>query len=164
MANSMFDIGDTVVHPQHGVGYITKLEDREFERGKIHRYYEVSIPGGSIVWVPVNRTDSGLRRVARKNEIERCREILKSHPLPLTQDGRIRQSELVAQLNRCTILAQCEVVRDLSAFVSHKPTYGTIPAFLDAIRSVLYQEWAVVEEISILEATAEISSLLERPE
>jgi CarD family transcriptional regulator len=157
-----FDIGETVVHPQHGVGPITKLEDREFERGKSRRYYEISMPGGSTVWVPVDLADSGLRRVASKSELARCRQILKSRPLPLTQDGRIRQSELVVQLKRCTIEAQCEVVRDLSAFVAHKPTYGTIPAFLDAIRSVLYQEWAVVEGISILEATVEVSSLLQR--
>jgi hypothetical protein len=62
-----------------------------------------------------------------------------------------------------TIAAQCEVVRDLAAFVSHKPAYGTIIGFLEAIQGALYQEWAAVEEISILEATAEISSLLQRP-
>ena len=56
----MFDIGETVVHPQYGVGDIVKLEDREFERGEIQRYYEISIPGGSTVWVPVDKSNSGL--------------------------------------------------------------------------------------------------------
>lgn len=163
MAHLTFDIGDTVVHPQYGVGHIAKLEEREFERGMIDRYYEVSIPGGSILWVPVDRASSSLRRVARKSELARCREILKSHPLPLTQDGRVRQSELVSRLNHCTIAAQCEVVRDLSAFVSHKPAYGTITGFLEAIRGALYQEWAVVEGISVFDATSEINALLERP-
>ena len=158
-----FDIGDTVVHPQHGVGHVAKLEDREFERGKIRTYYEVSMPAGSIIWVPVDRADSALRRVARKSDIARCREILKSHPLPLTQDGRVRQSELAARLKSCTIAAQCEVVRDLSAFVSHKPAYGTITGFLEAIQGALCQEWAVVEGISVLEAASEINSLLQRP-
>lgn len=161
--NLIFSIGDTVVHPQHGVGHVAKVEKREFERGKLRSYYEVSMPGGSIVWVPVDRTETALRRVARKSELARCREILKSHPLPLNQDGRLRQSDLVARLKGCTIAAQCEVVRDLSAFVAHKPAYGTIPEFLQAIQGALYQEWAVVEGISVLEATAEISALLQRP-
>jgi CarD family transcriptional regulator len=158
----MFTIGERVVHPQHGVGHVVKLEDKEFERGVIRQYYEISIPGGSTVWVPVDLPNSGLRKLALKSELERCREILKSHPSPLTEDGRVRQSGLVAHLNRGTITAHCEIVRDLSAFVAHKPAYGTITAFLEAIRGVLCQEWAIVEGITLSEATYEISTLLEK--
>lgn len=161
VATLMFEIGEKVVHPQHGVGQIVKLEDREFERGDIRRYYEILIPGGSTIWVPFDTSNSGLRRLASKTELAHCRKILKSRPLPLTEDGRIRQSELVAHLKQGTMAAQCEVVRDLSAFVAHKPTYGTITAFLEAMRRVLSQEWALVEGITISEATSEINSLLE---
>jgi RNA polymerase-interacting CarD/CdnL/TRCF family regulator len=80
------------------------------------------------------------------------------------EDGRVRQSALVAHLKQGTIVAQCEVVRDLSAFVAHKPSYGTITAFLETMLRVLCQEWAIVEEISISEAMSEISSLLEKSE
>jgi RNA polymerase-interacting CarD/CdnL/TRCF family regulator len=159
---SVFEIGDQVVHPQHGVGQIVKLEDREFERGDTRRYYEIHIPG-STVWVPVDLSNSGLRRLAYKSELALCREILKSRPSPLLEDGRVRQSALVAHLKQGTIAAQCEVVRDLSAFVAHKPAYGTITAFLEAMLRVLCQEWAIVEGITILEATSEINSLLEKP-
>ncbi|MGE5374395.1 MAG: CarD family transcriptional regulator [Bacteroidota bacterium] len=156
----MFEVGERVVHPQHGVGQIVKLEDREFERGRSRRYYEIDIPGGSTVWVPVDQSNSGVRRLAGKKDLDRCREILKAQPLPLTMDGRVRQSALVDHLRQGTINAQCEVVRDLSAFVSHKPAYGTIPAFLEAMLRVLSQEWAIVEEIPIPDAMFEISSLL----
>jgi CarD family transcriptional regulator len=158
----MFEIGDKVVHPQHGVGQVVKLEDREFERGDSRRYYEIHIPGGSTVWVPVDLSNSGLRRLAHKSEVARCREILQAHPLPLTEDGRVRQSALVDHLKQGTLAAQCEVVRDLSAFVAHKPSYGTITAFLETMLRVLCQEWAIVQEISMSEAMAEISSLLEQ--
>ena len=158
----MFEIGERVVHPQHGVGQITQLEDREFDRGHSRRYYEINIPGGSTVWVPVDLTNSGLRRLASKGDLVQCREILQAHPRPLTEDGRVRQSELAAHLRQGTIVAQCEVVRDLSAFVAHKPAYGTMPAFLDATLRVLSQEWSIVEEIPIPEALMEINSLLEK--
>jgi len=158
----MFEIGDQVVHPQHGVGQIVKLEDREFERGETRRYYEVSIPGGSTVWVPVDLPNTGLRSLARKSELAHCREILQAHPLPLTEDGRVRQSELIARLKQGTIAVQCEVVRDLSAFVAHKAAYGGITAFLEAMLRVLCQEWAMVQETTMSEAFAEISSLLEQ--
>jgi CarD family transcriptional regulator len=159
---SMFEIGDRVVHPQHGVGQIVKLEDREFERGDARRYYEIHIPGGSTVWVPVDLSNSGLRRLAQKSDLVRCREILQARPLPLTDDGRLRQSTLVAHLKQGTLAAQCEVVRDLSAFVAHKPAYGTITAFLETMLRVLCQEWAIVQEVTMSEAMAEISVLLEQ--
>ena len=159
---SKFAIGDQVVHPQHGVGQIVKMEDREFERGTSRTYYEIHIPSGTV-WVPVDLSNSGLRRLAQKRDIARCREILKAHPLPLTEDGRLRQSNLVEHLRRGTIAAQCEVVRDLSAFVAHKPAYGTITGFLESMVRVLCQEWALVEEISIPEASSEIYALLEKP-
>lgn len=161
VARAMFEIGDKVVHPQHGVGQIVRLEDREFERGAIRRYYEVHIPGGSTVWVPVDLSNSGLRRLAHKSELVHCREILQARPRPLTEDGRLRQSTLVAHLKQGTLAAQCEVVRDLSAFVAHKPAYGTITAFLEAMLRVLCQEWAMVQETTVSEAMAEITSLLE---
>ena len=144
VARLMFEIGETVVHPRYGVGQVVKLEDREFERGVIQQYYEISIPGGSTVWVPVDERDSGLRKLADRSEIVHCRKILESRPTPLTADGRFRQSELMAYLKQGTIAAHCEVVRDLSAFVAHKPSYGTITAFLEAAQNVLCQEWALV--------------------
>ena len=160
--NLMFEVGDSVVHPQHGVGQIVKLEDREFERGDTRRYYEIHIPGGSTVWVPIDLTNSGLRRLASKRDLAHCREILKAQPMPLTEDGRVRQSTLAAHLKQGTIVAQCEVVRDLSAFVAHKPAYGTITGFLEAMLRVLCQEWSIVEGVTVSEAMAEITSLLDK--
>jgi RNA polymerase-interacting CarD/CdnL/TRCF family regulator len=155
----MFEIGDTVVHPQHGVGQVVRMEDREFERGDTRRYYEISISSGTV-WVQVDLPNSGLRSLAHKSELAHCREVLQAHPLPLTEDGRVRQSELVARLKQGTLAVQCEVVRDLSAFVAHKPAYGTITAFLEGMLRVLCQEWAMVQEITMSEAMLEISSLL----
>ena len=162
VAHLVFEIGETVVHPRYGVGRIVKLEDREFERGNIQQYYEISIPGGSTVWVPVDQEDSGIRRLAGRSEIVRCRKILESRPSPLTADGRIRQSELMAQLKRGTITAHCELVRDLSAFVAHKSSYGVVTGFLEAALGVLCQEWAIVEGITPSAAAVEISLLLEK--
>lgn len=159
-----FEIGDRVVHPQHGVGQIVRLEDREFERGDSRRYYEIHIPGGSTVWVPVDLPNSGLRRLASKSELAQCRDVLRARPLPLTEDGRVRQATLIAHLKQGTLAAQCEVVRDLSAFVAHKPAYGTITSFLEAMLRVLSQEWSIVEGVTQMEAMSEINTLLEKRE
>ncbi len=95
----VFKVGDKVVHPQHGVGHVVKMEDREFEPGVIKGYYEISIPGGSTLWAPVDLQTSGLRKLAQKNEIARCRKILESRPSPLLADPRLRQTDLSDRLN-----------------------------------------------------------------
>jgi RNA polymerase-interacting CarD/CdnL/TRCF family regulator len=155
-----FDIGERVVHPQRGVGSVSRLEEREFEPGVIQRYYEISIPGGSIVWVPADQPNAGLRRLATAQEIAHCREILLSPPDPLGEDARARQSDLASHLKSGTISAQCEVVRDLSAHIAHKPTSGPIAEFLRMTQEVLRQEWALVEGVTPHEAEAEILALL----
>jgi RNA polymerase-interacting CarD/CdnL/TRCF family regulator len=156
-----FKIGERVVHPQYGVGHIAKLEDREFEPGVTRRYYEIAIPG-STLWVPVDLPTLGLRKLAVKSEIERCRQILSARPAPLGEDARLRQSELSARLKEGTLTAQCEVVRDLSGFSAHKSVTGTIATFLRVTQDVLCQEWAAVEGIPLAEAVAEVSLLLEK--
>jgi CarD family transcriptional regulator len=156
-----FKIGDRVVHPQHGVGFVVKLQEREFEPGVMRRYYEVAIPGATV-WVPMDLSISGLRKLAERSGIAHCRKILESHPSPLTDDARFRQTELAARLKVGKISAQCEVVRDLYAYGEHRSLNGTIGTFYKAAREVLCQEWATVEGITLAEATQEIDILLEK--
>jgi len=156
------EIGERVVHPQYGVGHVVKLEEREFEPGVMRRYYEIAISGGSTVWVPVDLSTYGLRKLTVRTEIDRCREILASRPAPLTEDSRLRQTDLAARLKEGTIAAHCEVVRDLSGYGAHKPISGTIAAFLRGAQDVLSQEWAIVEGVTLAQAVYEISTLLEK--
>ncbi len=72
-----FKNGDFVVHPQHGVGQVVALSEREFTPGTKQPYYEITIPGGSV-WVPVDLSISGLRGLAVKSEITHCRQILEA--------------------------------------------------------------------------------------
>jgi RNA polymerase-interacting CarD/CdnL/TRCF family regulator len=155
------EVGDRVVHPQYGVGQVVKLDEREFEPGVMRRYYEIAIPG-STLWVPLDMPTFGLRKLTVKSEIARCRKILQSPPLPLTEDSRLRQSDLAARLKEGTITAHCEVVRDLAAYGAHKPLSGTIAGFLRVTQEVLSQEWATVEGITVSEAVFEIGVLLEK--
>jgi len=161
MPSMEFIIGDPVVHPQYGVGQVVKLSDREFEPGMLRRYYEVAIPG-STVWVPMDLSISGLRKLTGRSGIARCRKILESPPSPLSEDARYRQSELAARIKEGTITAQCEVVRDLYAHGEHRSLNGTIGTFYKAAREVLCQEWAAVEGVTLVEAAQEIDTLLER--
>jgi RNA polymerase-interacting CarD/CdnL/TRCF family regulator len=154
-------VGDQVIHPRHGLGKVTNLAVKQFVEGEKRPFYEISFPG-STLWVPLNLSTSGVRRLTVKSEIDSCRRVLKAPAEPLQADFRMRQVELHDHLKEGTLTARCEIVRDLTAHYWHKPLSGSNAAFLQTTLEVLCQEWAAVEGITLAEAAAEIQSLLEK--
>ena len=155
-----FTIGDKVVHPQHGVGFVSGLEEKQFEPNAARMYYVVSIPDTTL-WVPVDLSTSGLRKLGLKSQLEQCRQILRDIPQTLNP-GKDLLSNLSARIKQGTIIAQCEVVRDLTAFGWHKPLYGPLADFQRMALNVLCQEWAAVKGITQAEASHEINILLKK--
>lgn len=155
-----FHVGDKVVHPQQGVGYVANLEEKQFEPNHPRLYYVVQIPD-TTVWVPVDLSTSGLRKLSEKSELEQCREVLQDTPHMLTAERSLLAS-LIGHINQGTMTAHCEVVRDLNAFGWRKPLYGPMAEFQRVIQNVLNQEWAVVEGVSVVEASHEITALLKK--
>lgn len=155
-----FSIGDQVVHPQHGVGYVANLEEKQFEPNISRMYYVISIPDTTL-WVPVSLSTSGLRKLGMKSELDNCRQVLQSAPQPLISDRNL-MSSLIGHINQGTLTAHCEVVRDLAGFGWRKPLYGPISEFQRVIINVLSQEWSIVDELSQTEASHEIDLLLKK--
>lgn len=155
-----FAIGDKVVHPQHGVGFVSGLEEKQFEPSAARMYYVVSIPDTTL-WVPVDLSTSGLRKLGLKNELDKCRQVLQDTPQAL-KPGRELLSNLSARIKEGTIIAQCEVVRDLIAFGRQKPLYGPLADFQRMVLNVLCQEWAVVKGVSQADASHEINTLMKK--
>ena len=159
-SHKKFAIGDKVVHPHHGVGFVAGLEEKQFKPDAARMYYVVSIPDTTL-WVPVDLSTSGLRKLGLIGELEECRHVLQSAPQVL-EAGRALLSNLSARVKQGTIIAQCEVVRDLAAFGRRKPLFGPISDFQRSAMNVLCQEWAAVKGIPQTEAEHEITVLLKK--
>jgi len=159
-SGTKFAIGDKVVHPQHGVGFVAGLEEKQFEPDAAQMYYVISIPDTTL-WVPVDLSTSGLRKLGLKSDLEKCRQILQAAPQVLNA-GRGMLTGLSVHIKQGTIIAQCEVVRDLTAFGWHKPLYGSIANFQQIVLNVLCQEWAAIQDLSLAEASQEIKLLLKK--
>jgi CarD family transcriptional regulator len=154
-----FRANDLIVHPQHGVGRVVKLESREFGQGKRQEYYEIAIPTGTV-WVPVEGPAHGLRKLGSKADLGRYRSVLRSRPTPLSPDHKQRQIALVERLRESSFQARCEVVRDLTAHSWEKPLNESSGNLLRSARQVLCAEWAAAEGLTLAEATREVEALL----
>jgi RNA polymerase-interacting CarD/CdnL/TRCF family regulator len=136
----VFHIGERVVHPHHGVGTVTNLVDKRFESDSSRRYYEISIADGTL-WVPVDEPGLGLRGLSLKSELDKCGRILQSSPSAIELDFRRLREEFGKRLKDGTIVAQCEVVRDVTALGWKKPLVGAMADLRRMALSVLCQEW-----------------------
>jgi len=154
-----FTVDERVVHPQHGVGRVVKLASRRFDAGTPRMYYEIALVKGTI-WVPVADSLGGLRRLTSKDELARCRSLLRSRPMRLAEDHRQRQLEVSDRLKTGTLRVRCEVVRDLTAHGWSKPLCQSSAALLHMAGEALHEEWAAAEGVSVHDAAREIAALL----
>lgn len=155
-----FEVDDWVVHPQHGVGLVVKLEIRQFDARPKRLYYEISLPNGTV-WTRADGSSCDLRKVTAKGDLTKYRDLLKSRPTPLTANYRQRQVELADRMRQGSLRARCEIVRDLSAFGWDRPLGEGNATLLRVAHQKLDEEWAMVEGVSLCEATHEIKGLLQ---
>jgi CarD family transcriptional regulator len=155
-----FKTGDDVVHPNHGVGNIMRLEERELATSGMCWYYVLAI-GTSQVWMPVP-TDgkTTLRAVTRKQDLEHYRTVLSSQPNLLERDFKKRHLALIERLTHSSFQVMCEIVRDLSALGWEKPMGETDATLLKRIQDNLRREWAAATGQSPQEAIQEVEALL----
>ena len=156
----VFEVDDWVVHPQHGVGRVVKLDMRQFDSRTAQMYYEISIPNGSL-WVQADGSSCELRKVTPKGDLGKYRDLLKSRPTPLSENHRQRQIELSERMRKGSFQARCEIVRDLSALGWYKPLGDGNATLLRSAHQKLDEEWAMAAGTSLSEATHEVEALLQ---
>ncbi len=74
----MFEVGDIVVYPAHGVGKIVSIEEKQM-MGKTILYYIIQLEYKNMkLQIPVKKANElGLRKLSSKEELEECYDILK---------------------------------------------------------------------------------------
>jgi CarD family transcriptional regulator len=156
-----FKTGDEVVHPNHGVGNIVRLEERELATSGMCWYYVLAI-GTTRVWMPVQANGATtLRAVTRKQDLEQYRTVLSSQPTLLNRDFKKRHLALIERLTHSSFQVMCEIVRDLTALGWEKPMGETDSTLLKKIQDNLRREWAAATGQSHQEAIQEVEALLQ---
>ncbi|MEP7359103.1 MAG: CarD family transcriptional regulator [Anaerolineales bacterium] len=156
-----YKVGESIVHPSHGVGRIIGLETQTFLGNEAKLFYEV-LTSKSTIWVSTEGDQAAaLRSVTSKADLARYRRLLQSPPAQLDPDHRKRQLEMAGRLRDGTFSVLCEIVRDLTARGRIKPLNEADSAALRRARSSLLQEWAAAAEVTLAEATAEVDELLQ---
>lgn len=155
-----YRIGDRIVHPIHGIGLITRLD--EIKQGQQSRLcYVIAIHDRVTLWVPVDAAAKcGLRSVVPASGFTAVFGILSSAAQPLNEQTRERQIEINERFNQGTLEATCSIIRDLTVRGLSKRLSESDTKMLKRARKLLLDEWVLVMHILHQEAQSQLSGLL----
>ena len=159
---SMFEVGDRVVYPSHGVGEIIGI-DQEMVAGQELRLYVISFPQERMTLkVPVSKAaTSGLRCLVNKSVLAKVYETLQSKPKQGNRMWSRRAQEYEGKINSGDVVAVAEVVRDLYKNVDSDRSYSERTIYESALNR-LAGELAILEEIDAETAICKLTDLLKQ--
>lgn len=111
----MFEVGDTIVYPIHGVGTIEGIEKKTI-LGKRNEFYIISImSSGMKVMVPVKTAEDkiGIRGIIPKKNVNKVIDVLVKENVKLEEDWKLRYQQNLEKIKSGDIFRVAEVTRDL---------------------------------------------------
>jgi CarD family transcriptional regulator len=155
-------VGDRVVHPKHGAGEITGIEQLELVEGFEH-YYVIEIgDNGLVVRVPIRSMEEiGVRPVMSRSRLDRVLNTLHSAPSRLSSNFKTRQARIKEKLKSNRPVKIAEVIRDLAWRKQQSHLSPTDARLLNHGQEMLATEIALVTDAELFEARELISTALD---
>ncbi len=140
-----YAINDHVIHPHHGAGVITAVENQELVEGFVH-YYVIDIPAKDMtIKVPVRKTDVvGIRPAISEEMLAEIMATLQSTPEDLPEDFKKRQTAIRGKIHSGQARSVAEAIRDLAWHQQRKRLSKTDADLLRNARDILGSEIVAV--------------------
>jgi len=140
----LFQIGEKVVYPNHGVGVIENVSFRSFGC-QYERFYLLRLLCSSLtVMVPCSHVEHlGLRKVTRNGEMARVLDFLSCGRCKSKGDWKERFKESSEKMRTGNMLQMAEVLKGLLVLQLTKPLSFREKKMLDQARRMLITEIAV---------------------
>jgi len=150
---TMFQIGEKVVYPNHGIGTVENISSRSFG-AQYEKYYLLRLTYNSMtVLVPFSHVQEiGLRRVTRNGEVARVLEFLSEKAQRCRADWKDRYKENSDKMRNGSLLAIAEVFKSLAALQGEKSLSFREKKMLDRARHMLITELSLSRGLSEFEA------------
>ncbi|MEW9053616.1 MAG: CarD family transcriptional regulator [Neobacillus sp.] len=145
----LFQIGDNIVYPMHGVGIIKSIEEKEIS-GEKQQYYVIKMLIGNMqVMIPTGKIlNSRIRPITDKMALKHIINIFhhgeSDKLLPWKQRFKVNTDKIkTGKIQECT-----EVVRDLMRMKKEKALNTSEKTMLDNAHQFLISELGLIEGIT----------------
>jgi CarD family transcriptional regulator len=158
----LFNPGDFVVYPTHGVGKVLSVEESEIA-GHTLELFVISFDRDRMTLrVPVTKAaNSGLRKLSSKKRMDEAIQTLKGRPRVKRTMWSRRAAEYDIKINSGNPVSIAEVVRDLHRNVGQPDQSFSERQIYEQARDRLASELAAVEKTDVEKATKKLETILE---
>lgn len=155
----LFQIGEKVVYPNHGIGTVENISTRSFGTA-YERFYLLRLTYNSMtVMVPFSHVEEvGLRKVTRNGEVARVLGFLADGACKCKGDWKNRFKDNSDKMRNGSLLEIAEVLKTLLVLQSEKPLSFREKKMLDRARHMLITELSISRGLR----EAEVVELLQK--
>lgn len=157
----LFDVGDYVVYPKHGVGRVIELQNEEIAGMQLELYVLRFEKERMTLRVPTNKAEGvGMRKLSSDKTLKEAILTLKDKPKVKRSMWSRRAQEYEAKINSGDLVSIAEVTRDLfRADDQPEQSYSERQIF-EAASSRLARELAAMEDTDEPAALVKILDIL----
>ena len=157
----LFDVGDYVVYPKHGVGRVVELQKSEIAGMALELYVLRFEKERMTLRVPTNKAESvGMRKLSSSKQMGEALETLKGKPKVKRTMWSRRAQEYEAKINSGDLVSIAEVVRDLFRAEDQPEQSYSERQIFEAAASRLARELAAMEQIEEKKALEKLLDIL----
>lgn len=156
-----FKSGDRVVYPNHGIGVVEDVEQKEVG-GQLCSFYCLRIlANDTVVMIPKQNADTvGLRKTIAKREVPSLFEQLRSGLVKASASWKGRYKENSDRMRTGSIFEVAAVLKNLSTLSRSKSLSYREKRMLDKARQLVISEVAEVQHAPVDKISAQIESAL----
>ena len=153
-----YQVGQEIVYPLQGVGYINSIEEREFKNKNLLYYIIYLEVTDMTVMVPVDKADDvGIRAIVDKKKAQEALKLITEDYEPITADWKMRYQLNLDLLKKGSVLNIATVVRTLYhrskvkelPILERKLYDSALKLLVDEISSSLQKDKAEIEKLII---------------
>ena len=162
-AKMQFRLGDKAVHPKHGVGEITAVDERELGGTRAVFYVLKILDNGMKVMVPANAAAAGgLRSIMSAKEADAVLETMRAREVAVDVQPWSRRFRAYTEMVQSGLPHEvAKVLRDMHRLKFDKDLSFGERHLLDRAKSLLMKELAFAKKVPEEKLAAEVASIFQ---
>lgn len=157
-----FGVGDKVVYPNHGVGVIEDIKQREIA-GLDQDFYHLRILANeTMVMVPVGNSKSvGLRKIFGKTDVRKLFTHLRDHDFEIHNNWKGRYKENAEKMRSGHLFDMADVLKNLMHLSQRKSLSYREKRMYEKAKYLIISEIAMVQGKTEHQVQEDVESALE---